>query len=333
MRRLRILGLTFCAQLVLLTCWAAQQATVPPQQPVATAAAPTLPVAEQIRKTVGFLMVAYRNAGVQGGVIGTCFFVVVPDERLGKDQGFGYLVTNRHVAQPGIDLGSPYQVDATLIRMNLVTPVGGIQSVQEQILLNDGRHWFFPSNESVDLAILNIAPDLKKYAYMTIPASMIVSSEQLKSGEVGVGDPVSFAGYFSNFPGQIRIEPIVREGVIAMLPDEELDTTLHKKGRLFLADLHAFHGNSGSPVFVNVGGFHRGNVSAGERYLLLGVISGYYPESAGFSVPAATILTGEVRDNSGIATIVPAEELTKLLNSPAVKADRDSQVANLTKKP
>jgi hypothetical protein len=194
-------------------------------------------------------------------------------------------------------------------------------------------HWFFPSDEGVDLAILPIAPDQKKYAYLTIPASMLVSSERLKSGEVGVGDPVSFAGYFSNFPGETRIEPIVREGVIAMLPEEKLDTTLHKKGRLFLADLHAFHGNSGSPVFVNLGGFHHGTIYAGDRYLLLGIISGYYPESAGFSVPAATILTGEVRDNSGIATIVPAEELTKLLYSPSVQADRDNQVANLAKRP
>jgi hypothetical protein len=278
------------------------------------------------------LTVAYWNAGVQGGVIGTCFFVAVPDERLGKDQAFVYLVTNRHVAQPGIDLGSPYQVEATLMRMNLATPVGGIQSVQGQIPLNHQMHWFFPSDESVDLAILNIAPDQKKYAYMTIPASMLVSSGQLKTGEVGVGDRVTFAGYFSNFPGQVRMEPIVREGVIAMLPEEELDTTLHKKGRLFLADLHAFHGNSGSPVFVNVGGIH-GNKISPDSYLLLGIISGYYPESAGFSVPAATILTGEVRDNSGIATIVPAEELTKLLYSPAIQANRDNQAANLTKRP
>jgi len=118
-----------------------------------------------------------------------------------------------------------------------------------------------------------------------------------------------------------------------MLPEEKLDTTLHKKGKLFLADLHAFHGNSGSPVFVNLGGMHHGSFFAGDRYILLGLISGYYPESAGFSVPAATVLTGEVRDNSGIATIVPGEELIKLLNSKEVQANRDNEVARQTKKP
>jgi len=331
MRRLRVLGLTLCLQLVVLTCWAAQQTAEPPQQPVATAATQDPPLTEQIRKTVGFLTVAFRNGVVQGGVIGTCFFVGVPDDRIGKDRVFIYLVTNRHVAQPGIDVGSPYQVQATFLRMNLVTPAGGTQSVQGQISLNDRVHWFFPSDESVDLAILPLALDAKKYAYLNIPASMLVSTEQLKSGEVGVGDPVIFAGYFSNFPGQARMEPIVRQGVIAMLPEESLDTTLHKKGRIVLADLHAFHGNSGSPVFVNLGGMHRGGLYVGDRPLLLGIISGYYPESAGFSVPAATILTGEVRDNSGIATIVPSEELTKLLYSPMVRANRDEEVTNLTK--
>ncbi|HET7259612.1 MAG TPA: trypsin-like peptidase domain-containing protein [Candidatus Acidoferrum sp.] len=302
------------------------------QQPPATATAPTPPTAEQIRKTVAFLMVAFKNGAVEGGVIGTCFFVVVPDKRLGENQGFVYLVTNRHVAEPGVDLGTPYEVQAVFVRMNLIAPEGGIQSVQERIPLGGRIRWLFPSDDGVDLAILPIAPDQKVIAYAPIPSTIIVSAEELKTGEVGVGDPVTFAGYFSNFPGRSRMEPIIREGVVAMAPEEKFTTTLHKQGHLLLADLHAFHGNSGSPVFVNIGGFHRGVIS-GENYKLLGVLSGYYPESVGFSVPAATVLTGEVRDNSGIATIVPGEDLIDLLNSPEAQADRDNQAAILNRKP
>jgi hypothetical protein len=240
-----------------------------------------------------------------------------------------YLVTNRHVAQPGIDLGTPYDVQAIFIRMNLLTPQAGIQSVVEQI---PTLRWFFPTDDAVDLAVTPLSPDQTKYAFMSIPSTLIVTPDQIKTGEVGINDPISFAGYFSNFPGRIRMEPIVRDGVIAMLPEEKFDTTLHKQGHLILADIHAFHGNSGSPVFVNIGGIHHGTVTAGERYLLLGVLSGYYPEAMGFSVPAAMVLTGEVRDNSGIATVVPGEELTKLLNSPDVQADRDRQVKTINGK-
>jgi hypothetical protein len=216
--------------------------------------------------------------------------------------------------------------------MNLSIPEHGIQAVTEKIPLGGGMHWFFPTDDAVDLAILRIAPDEKRYAYMTVPLNMVAGPELLKSDHVEVGNSVIFAGFFRSFFGQTRMEPIVRQGVIAMLPEEKLDTTLHKKGQLVLADLHAFHGNSGSPVFANVGGI-RGNIVTVENYILLGIISGYFPESAGYSVPAATVLTGEVRDDSGIATIVPGEELVKLLNSQDVRADRDEQIAKLPNKP
>jgi hypothetical protein len=46
-----------------------------------------------------------------------------------------------------------------------------------------------------------------------------------------------------------------------------------------------------------------------------------------FSVPAATVLTGEVHDNSRIATVVPGYELKALLDSPRLQAQRDAVVA------
>ena len=48
-----------------------------PQTPGSTAE-------EQLTKTVGFITVPYKD-GIIGG---TCFFVFVPDERLGKGGGF-----------------------------------------------------------------------------------------------------------------------------------------------------------------------------------------------------------------------------------------------------
>lgn len=313
-------------------CTAQQPA--PAQSPIASSVTPSRTVTEALQSSVGFLTVAFQDGLVQKGVIGTCFFVWVADKRLGENQGFVYLVTNRHVAQPGIDLHSPFPVIGTFLRLNLASPQGKIRSVEELIPFGPQVHWYFPPDSAVDLAVLPLAPSSDRYAYVQIPSSIFATAEMVRTGDVVVGDRVTFAGYFSNFPGQERIEPIIRQGVIAMLPDEELDTTLHKPGRLYLADLHAFHGNSGSPVFVNVGGTqHHGSYLMGDKYLLLGLVSGYYPESVGFSVPAATVLTGEVRDNSGIATIVPADELLKLLNSGELQAERDRQVSIPQKKP
>jgi len=64
---------------------------------------------------------------------------------------------------------------------------------------------------------------------------------------------------------------------------------------------------------------------------LIGIIGGYYPETVNFSIPAATVLTGQVHDNSGIAVVVPVSQLLDLLKSPAVQSNRDSQVSLLTK--
>jgi hypothetical protein len=330
MNNYRIPVLVFCFHLAAALFCSAQQTTAR-QAPIATAGTTPQAFTEEIRNTVAFLSVVDDPSG--SGVIGTCFFVSVGDNRLPENQHFVYLVTNRHVAQPGIDVGTPYPVLGVLLRMNLVSPRGQITSVQEQIPLDTHLHWYFPKDDAVDLAVLPLAPDMSIYSYKVIPSSLIVTSDQVKTGDVVDGDRVVFAGYFSNFSGEKRLDPIVREGVIAMLPEEALKTTLGKPGQLYLADLHAFHGNSGSPVFVNMGGEHHGNFILGDNYRLLGLVSGYYPESVGYSVPAATVLTGEVHDNSGIATIVPAEEINKLLNSAELQAERDNAVANLPKKP
>lgn len=324
--------LVFCLMQSLHVCLA-QQPT-PAQPPAASSTTSTETAKQTIRRTVAFIGVPYQDGLTQKVAIGTCFFVSITDKRLPEGQVFVYLITNRHVAQPGVDLNSPYPVSGVIVRLNLVKPNDGRQSIEELIPLNDRFRWYFPQDPAVDVAVLPIGLDKDMFDYVQIPSSLIVTAEMVKSGDVVVGDRVTFAGFFSNFPGQKRMEPIVREGVIAMMPDEALDTTLHKPGHMYLADLHAFHGNSGSPVFVNVAGSsHHGQFTIGEKYLLLGLISGYYPESEGFSVPAAMILTGEVRDNSGIAAIVPAEELIKLLNSTELQALRDKEISLMTKKP
>jgi hypothetical protein len=169
MKVFRIQALVLFISMAMLTSYA-QQST-PGQPPIATAAAPIQAFTEQIRNTVAFLTVAYQDGPKTMAVIGTCFFVWVPDNRLGENQGFVYLVTNRHVAQPGIDIGANYPVLGISLRLNLVTPRGEIQSVQEQIPMGNQLRWYFPLDGAVDLAILPLAPNQKIYAYQLISSS------------------------------------------------------------------------------------------------------------------------------------------------------------------
>jgi hypothetical protein len=308
----------------------AQQATTSTTPPAGS----TRTFAQQLRNIVGFLTVIYRDGADRKGISGTCFFVAYQDERLGKDKAFGYLVTNRHMAEPGVEKGEHYVVEQFLLRLNLKVPVGDVQSAERPIPMNDDVHWFYPEDDSVDLAVLPFTLDINEVDYQTLSSNDLATDDKIKSLAVDAGDSVEFVGYFYQFQGHTRIEPIVRQGVLAMIPNEKIATTLQQKpGRLFLADVHAFHGNSGSPILVNVGGLRNGGLQMGANYLLLGIISGYYPEDTTFNIPAARVLTGEVHDNSGIATVVPADELFKLLNSPAMRSFRDAHVPQAAQHP
>jgi len=58
-----------------------------------------------------------------------------------------------------------------------------------------------------------------------------------------------FDGHCYQFPGAERVQPIVRQGVLAMMPDEAIPTPLQNKpGHVYLVDFHAFDGNGGFPI-------------------------------------------------------------------------------------
>jgi hypothetical protein len=97
-----------------------------------------------------------------------------------------------------------------------------------------------------------------------------------------------------------------------------------------LADVHVFGGNS-SPLFVNLGGMRSIGAFSGIKYNFLGVVSGFYHEDSDFKLSISTTLTGRVAQNSGIAMIVPADELKSLLDSSPLQAARDAELA--AKKP
>jgi hypothetical protein len=326
LRRIALLSIT--ALLTLFTPGAQQQPSPEPPKQQAPAASQPTTFAQSLRKIAGFLSVKYQKDGADMQISGTCFFVRYDDKRLGENQAFSYLVTNRHMAQAGAEKGESYAILQTIVRLNLHNPVAGKESEEVNIPL-EGKHWIFPADESVDLAVLPVYLDQNRYDYLNLPSTILATKDQISTNNVDVGDNVVFAGYFVQFPGQKKIQPVVRQGVLSMMPDELMETTLRKPGHLYLADVHTFHGNSGSPMFVNIGGYRNGSLTAGYSYLLLGVVSGYYLEDADFKLTVATTLEGTLHGNSGISIVVPAYELRTLLESPQLQSMRDDIVKNL----
>jgi hypothetical protein len=67
-------------------------------------------------------------------------------------------------------------------------------------------------------------------------------------------------------------------------------------------------------------------MSIGQNYRLLGVVSGYMKETADFSLQTVASYAGTMDANSGIATVVPAQQLLDLLNSPNLLEKREKGV-------
>jgi hypothetical protein len=201
------------------------------------------PAMVQIRKSVAFVELTCKEAGQTYEVKGTGFFVSYPDKRLGENGTFVYFVTNRHVALCWNNTGHPMEVKSIGLRMNLHSPVN--DSFTQKIVLNQNGNvpWLLPNDESIDLALIPLLPDLGKVDVKWIPISIFATKDVLDKNRIHEGEPVFFTGFFYQFPGFKRIEPIVRQGIVAMMPDEQIPFVGHPE-HLYLADVHAFGGTS-----------------------------------------------------------------------------------------
>jgi hypothetical protein len=254
---------------------------------------------------------------------GTAFYVEMTDVRLPEGTKILYLVTNRHVAQPGVEDGAPCKVFNYQVFMNLKNSANLTGDRLDIQNLGGDVDWFFSDNESVDLAVTGVRLDPSSMDYMTIPISQFVTQEMIDKGEVVEGDPLLFSGLFIQYHGTNRLEPIVRSGTLAMIPREEIETTLHKPGHIYFAEAHSYGGNSGSPVVVDT---RRISGQIGFDYKFLGVIAGMVPESNDFHLQVTTDLSGSVLANSGVCVVVPADELLKILLSPKLSNLREAAV-------
>ena len=313
--RIKVTLALFCCLILTAACRGQQPATV--QKPIVPASA--------LRKTIGFLRVEFTKNGTPWNAYGTGFFVLLEDKRLGENRGFIYLVTNRHVVEPQ-ENGEKYPVGRTFLKLNFKQAQQGLESKEDIIPIGGNIHWYFSKDDSVDLAVMPLGVN-DTIDFEAFPVSLFATKEVIEQSQINEGDSVLYTGYFSDFPSLRRVQPIVREGFIAMLPNELIETTLHKPGRVYLADIHVFEGNSGGPLFVNIAGYRNGSMTVGGfPYRLLGVVSGYFTEDTHFKLTVATTLEGKFQGNSGIAMVVPADELKQLLELPELQIQRNALV-------
>jgi hypothetical protein len=327
------------------------QAQAPPKAEPPTAEAPKTdapkaqnePALEQIKKCVVFLIGNYEltRIEVQNGVptqreiqmqsMGTGFFIGVPEPRLGSDQNFVFVVTNKHVirepdaaGKPG--LGPYFKALSARINTREAKP-DGTQYITIPLTVVTDRGdltWLVdPDDDSVDLAVTPIRLMTDVVDTKWIGTDALATRKTLADLRITENDEVLFTGLFAWHLGAMKNYPIVRHGKLARISQERIPLDRTDPTRtvdVHLADVMSFGGNSGSPVFLRIGGVRDdGTVVAGYSYPLLGVMQGFFPEGLDVAIQIAE-LHGVAAQNSGIAAVIPAEKITNILDSPRGKA-------------
>jgi hypothetical protein len=297
--------------------------------------APTIEITPVVRpeseilKTIVFITLRARIDGRVETLRGTGFLFGVPAQEIGPNRSSAYLVTNRHVAagteqdERGNCLNA--EILETFVTLNLKEPVNGTRSENVLLTATQTSHWYFPQDQGIDLAVFPVKIP-NKYDFRVIGLDNILTDQILKDQHVVPGDKVLTTGFFSGYVGLHAIQPLLREGVLAMLPDGPMLTTTCKPGNVYLADVHVIPGNSGSPIFIVPGlGLGTGVSLGGVPTLfgLLGVVSGYMYENSDFTLRASNTWKGSLNANSGISVVVPAQQLKDLIEIPELKRLRD----------
>jgi hypothetical protein len=269
--------------------------------------------------------------GVHGELNGTGFLVEVPEPRTAGDRVAIYLVTNRHVAKAmtpdehGKDIA--HKILTARAVLNRKEPFNGDRFVTVPLPPEEQQvTWYFPTDDSIDLAIVGF--HIKdEYDVTRLAPSFFFTHDKWPTYRIGPGDKVLTCGYFVHYAGSHQFQPIIREGSFAMEPDDVMAVPIGGKAKVYLADLHIIRGNSGSPLFLAPGftmGGHITDSNGGIPYGLLGIVSGFMYEDSQLTLHPANDFEGTLHANSGIAMIVPVDQLKDLLDAPEVQKERDA---------
>ena len=271
--------------------------------------------------------VIFLFAGEPAQPVGTAFIVGYPVPRL-DNATVPLVVTAKHVA-----------ADHKKLFGRFSTTEGKTTAVLEYDITRlkaDGDYWEHP-DEGVDIVVFrSMHPHEAKYE--AIPLRFVATRETFQQEDIGQADRIVFPALLVNFLGSARNYPVLRDGAIALVPDEKVPLRFNVGSRvisseqeLILLDATSIPGASGSPVFLWPGPRikHQTFTLGGALPYLLGVMHGFYPAAPRELVDIQTAGVSRMfAENSGIAIVFPSWRLREILERPDLKARIDNLAAN-----
>ncbi len=292
---------------------------------------------EQLKKCVAFV---YGTAHVKDpsgrtylleGTLGTAFFVYYPDPRGGEGYAFTYIVTAKHVLRD-----EPEGQYLAKIRVRVNNREGtGVSFATIPVTDEKGKlTWFDDKDDpNADVAVLSARPEVAQVNFRSIPISMFADADFVKKERVQEGDQVYLFGLMPQFTGENHNYPVVRHGYVALMSDEPISLRPNVKENVYALELGSWPGQSGSPVFLNLGGLRsEGRMFMGDSYSLMGMMLGSFQNERPFEIvtaPTNSVFLGDT-SNVGISFVLPAAEILKVLNSKEAQQERDDFIAKRT---
>lgn len=189
----------------------------------------------------------------------------------------------------------------------------------------EGDLWEHP-DEGVDIVAFRTA-HFEQTEYVPIPLQMLASVGTYKDEDIKPTDRVIFPCMLVNFMGSGRNYPVIRDGSIALIPDEPVplrytvgSKQVVTKQHVVLIDATSIPGASGSPVFLWPGPRLRGNAFnvGGTQPWLLGIMHGFFPALPRELIEIEQSVEKGFAENSGIALIFPSWSLLEILQQEKV---------------
>ncbi len=275
-----------------------------------------------ISDTVVFLFV-----GNPPQPIGTAFVVGYPVP--GRDETYvPLIVTAKHVV-----------ADNTQVLCRFSTQAGtntAYVSYDIQALRREGDYWEHP-DDGVDIAVFR-SPHYVETKYVAFPRDLIATRDTVRGEDIAQGDRIVFPALLVNFVGSSRNYPVLRNGAIALLPEEKVSMryavgprVIQTQQEVLLLEATSIPGASGAPIFLWPGPRIKNNsyVLGGVKAYLLGIMHGFYPAEPRelVDVQIATVTERMYAENSGIAIAFPSWRLDEILRRDDLKARMDQLIA------
>jgi len=266
-------------------------------------------IIETISNTVLFLFLGNPPTSAGTG------FVVGYPSKTKPDEVIPFVVTARHV------IGENQRI---FVRYSTTDPKKpGLAEYDVGAMRQAGD--FFPHpDEGVDIAIFRI-PAWSAAKLNFVPYDLVATKQVFEGEDIQPTDRIIFPSLLMNFIGTGRNYPVMRNGAIALIPDERVplkfkvgDREISTEQNVLLVNATSMPGASGSPVFLDPGPRIKANQYnlGGTKTYLLGVMHGFYQTAPRELTNVETTGAKQMfQENSGIAIVFPSWRIREIVES------------------